>query len=150
MQKETNRAQAVWLALCSQVRVRSYPEEELSDYIAVYKARYIDMAEEYGMTLSQFVENYLQMDMEAFLSQGEAVAKEKVKNDMIFTQLVRDLNVSVSEEEYIKEAQAYFSAEEGEFNSFEEFEAYYTKENLMQNILWDKALKIVIEHARPN
>ena len=147
-EKVLARAKAVWLALLDQVRVRSYPEEELSDYKTLYRKNYEEMAEKYSLTLSQFVENYLETDMEGFLAEGEEAAREKVKNDMIFIQLVRTLKVTLTEEEYEAGAQKYFLEEENEFNSFEEFEEYYTKENLEQNILWDKALGLLIEKVQ--
>lgn len=78
-----------------------------------------------------------------------AAAEEKVKNDMIFTQLVRLQGITLSEEEYSEGAWRYFEKEEGDFSSFEEFEAYYTKETLWQNLIWDKALLNVAERAVP-
>lgn len=147
-EKELQCAQAVWLALCEQVRVKDYPEEELSDYVALYKKNYEEMAEKYGLTLSQLVEEYLYMDMDTFYTKGEEAAREKVKNDMIFLQLVRTFDVTLTEKEYAQGAKAYFEEEAGDFGSFEEFEEYYTKENLEQNILFDKALKILVEKTK--
>ena len=55
--------------------------------------------------------------------------------------------MTLSKEEFETGAREYFANEEGEFTSFEEFVEYYTEENIRQNLIWDKALNLVIENA---
>ncbi|MBR7165643.1 MAG: hypothetical protein IKD18_05125, partial [Clostridia bacterium] len=72
---------------------------------------------------------------------------EMVKNDMIFTQLVRVLEVTLTPEEYRAGLKAYFEKDEAGLPSIEDYEAYYTKKQIWENLLRDKALLLVVEHA---
>ena len=85
--------------------------------------------------------------MEQFQEEARLFAQEKVKNEMIFTQLVRLQGIEITKEEYDEALLEYFEDEKGEFDSIEEFVLYYGEENLHQSILWDKALKAVVDRA---
>ena len=49
--------------------------------------------------------------------------------------------------DFLIKTRYFFEKEEKEFSSFEEFEKYYTKERLFQNLIWDKALLTVAQNA---
>ncbi|MBR5296167.1 MAG: hypothetical protein IKU24_06215 [Clostridia bacterium] len=146
-EKEMAKASAVWLSLLEDVRVRSYPEEEIQDYIVLYKENYEDLAEKFQMSLEDLIEVYMEQTMEEFYEEARIYAQEKVKNDMIFTQLVRIQNIQLDEKEYQAGVEKYFEDEEEDFSSLEEFVSYYGEENLYRSILWDKALKEVVDRA---
>ena len=145
--KEMEKASAVWLALLDEVRVRSYPEKEIASYALVYEEYYRTMAENFDVKFEDFVTVYMEETMEEFKAEARLFAEEKVKNDMIFTQLVRLQGVELSEEEYAAGVQTYFNNEEGDFNSLEEFISFYGEEELRRSILWDKALQQVVSNA---
>lgn len=146
-EKQRAKEQAVWLAVKKNAFVRRFPEEELQDYVATYTKYYEDLAAQYEVSLEQLVTVYMKSDMEAFAEDARAFAEEMVTNDMILVQLVRLQNITLSDEEYLAGARAYFALEESEFGSFEEFTEYYTEENLRRELLWDKALKAVVDRA---
>lgn len=146
-EKESLKVQAVWSAYLDTVEILEYPEAEVGMYLSTYKDYYVELAEQMDMTLAQFLEEYLETDEESFLKEAEEYARELVKNDMILAYLAQKLEVTLSKEEYDKGAQEYYANEKGEFTSFEEFVAYYTEENIRQNLIWDKALNLVIENA---
>lgn len=146
-EKELAKAQAVWLAVKQAASVRKFPERELQTSIALYKQRYTSLAQRFELSLEQLVTVYMESDMETFEADAREYAEEKVKNDMIMTQLVRLQNMTLTDEEYLAGAEEYFAKEENHFASFEEFVEYYTEENLRQSILWDKALKAVVDRA---
>ncbi len=148
-EKEIAKAQAVWLAIKNAASVRKFPQQELLTNIALYKQKYMDLAQRFELSLEQLVTVYMESDMETFEASARAYAEEKVKNDMIMIQLVRLQNITLSDEEYLAGATEYFAKEENDFSSFEEFVEYYTEENLRQSILWDKALKAVVDRAVP-
>lgn len=147
--KEMEKAGAVWLALLDRVRVRSYPEKEIAEYVRIYEENYKDMAKKFDVSFEDLVSVYLEETMEEFLEEARLFAEEKVKNDMIFTQLVRLQGVELSREEYEAGVQEYFENEEAEFSSLEEFISYYGEDKLYESILWDKALKQVVSNAVP-
>jgi len=146
-EKESRKVQAVWSAFCDTVEIRKYPEAELSSYMTTYKNYYRDLAEDMKMTLAEFLAEYLETDEESFLKEAEDHAKELVKNDMIFAYLAQKLKVTLSDEEYSAGLREYYENEESEFASLDEFVEYYTEENIRRNLIWDKALKLVLENA---
>ncbi len=145
--KEMEKAGAVWLALLDGVRVRSYPEKEIAEYIQIYQENYKALAEKFDVSFEDLVKVYLEETMEEFLEEARIFAEEKVKNDMIFTQLVRLQGIEISREEYDAGVLEYFENEEEDFGSVEEFVSHYGEDKLYQSILWDKALKKVVEGA---
>ncbi len=146
-EKEMAKAQAVWLVIKRDAIVRRFPERELQETIEMFKQSYIQLAARFELSLEQLVTVYMESDMETFEADAREYAEEKVKNDMIMTQLVRLQNMTLTDEEYLAGAKAYFEKEESDFGSFEEFLEYYTEENLRREILWDKALKAVVDRA---
>lgn len=146
-EKELAKAQAVWLALKRGASVRRFPEKELQAAIDAYRQQYTDLAARFELSLEQLVTVYMESDMETFEADAREYAEEKVKNDMIMIQLVCLQNMTLTDGEYLEGAKAYYDKEEGNFASFEEFVEYYTEENLRQSILWDKALKAVVDRA---
>ncbi len=148
-EKKLAKGQAVWLAIKNDAEVKKFPERELQDTIDLYRKNYEELAAKFELTLEELVETYLESDMETFEADARTYAEEKVKNDMIMTQLVRSLNITLSDEEYKDGVKAYYEAEEGEFSSLEAFVEFYTEENLRRNLLWDKALKTAEEQAIP-
>lgn len=148
-EKESRKVQAVWAAFYDTVEILKYPEKELNAYLNSYRAYYEDLAENMGLSVEKFLEEYLETDEANFMAEAEEYARELVKNDMILTQLARELETTLSDEEYEKGLKEYFENESGSFTSIEEYVEYYTEENIRQNLIWDKALRTVIEHAVP-
>lgn len=146
-EKESRKVQAVWAAFCDTVEILEYPRAELNGYLTTYKAYYEQLAENMDMTLAEFLEEYLETDEESFLKEAEDYAKELVRNDMILTQLARTLEVTLTEEEYEAGILEYYKNEENSFASLEEYVEYYDEENIRQNLIWDKALRLVIDNA---
>lgn len=146
-QKETNRISAVWTAFCRDVAVLGYPESELQAYEDDYRSYYTEIARTLGMELDVFLAEYMGIDAAGFENEMQVYAKEMVKNDMIFTQLVRVLEITMTPEEYRAGLKAYFEKDEAGLPSIEDYEAYYTKEQIWENLLRDKALLLVVENA---
>ncbi len=148
-EKEERKEQAVWLKLVADAKILGYPEKELQAYTETYCEYYKGMAESFEIPFEDFLEVYMETDKESFEKEAVEVAKEKVKNEMILTQLVRLQNVSLSETEYSEGVKAYYESEKDNFESLDAYVAQYTKENIERNLLWDKALRLVIANAVP-
>ncbi len=146
-EKEKAKAKAVWLKILEDTRVRSYPKKEVEQYILLYKDSFEEEAKRFEVSLAELVTIYMGQSMEQFSADARLFAEEKVKNEMVFTQLVRLQGTQISPEEYEQGLQMYFEDEKNEFGSLEEFISYYGKENLHRSILWDKALKEVVDRA---
>ena len=147
MEKEYEKRVAVWDAFCQGVTVLQYPEAELASYRKDYIAYYENMAKNMEMTLEAFCSGYMEMTVEELNEEAETYAKEMVENDMIFTQLVRSLSLTLTDEEYQLGTEGYFEKEEGNFNSVTEFIDYYGEEQIRENLIRDKALAVLVENA---
>ncbi len=146
-QKAENQRVAVWDAFTRGVVVHAYPEAELAEYRSDHIAYYTALAQGLKMEMADFLSQYMEMTLEEFEAETERYAKEMVKNDMIFTQLARTLQITLSDEEYRLGAERYFEAEETEFDSVTEFITHYTEDRIRENLIRDKALMTVVEHA---
>ncbi len=146
-QKEVNQRLAVWEAFCEGVTVHGYPEKELEEYRSDYLAYYTSLAEGMKMDLETLLSEYMEMTPEEFEEEKESYAEEMVKNDMIFTQLARTLEITLTDEEYRQGAERYFAAEEMDFDSVTEFIRYYTEPRIRENLIRDKAMMTVVENA---
>lgn len=146
-EKKLAKAKAVWLAIKEDAKVKKYPEKELKSALDLYHRNYEMIADRFDLSLEQLVATYLESDMKTFEAEAQKYAEEKVKNDMILTQLVRLQNVTLSDAEYQEGVKNYYKQEEGDFASLEKFISFYTEENLRRNLLWDKALKLAEENA---
>lgn len=146
-ERKLAKAQAVWIAIKEDAKVKKFPEKELKEALALYRQNYESLAARFNLSLEQLVTVYMESDMETFEADAKKYAEEKVTNDMIMTQLVRLQNITLTDEEYLAGAKEYFASEEGDFGSFEEFVEFYTEENLRRNLLWDKALKTAEDSA---
>ncbi len=148
-QKEENRLAAVWTAFTEQVQVFSYPEKNLQGYQNDYLAYYYAFAKSVDMELEAFLEEFLEINKETFDAQMLSYAQEMVRNDMIFTQLIRDLSLTLTDQEYQEGIRGYYENETESFGSLNDFEVHYTKQRLWENLLHDKALAFLVENSVP-
>lgn len=139
-EKEKAMIAAVWLEFVKTVEVIQYPEKELEQYRNDYREYYKLLASDFGVSLEEYVSDYLKSDMETFEKEVLSYGQELCRNEMVFTQLVRQLGVVLSPEEYEAGLERYYSDASGNFSSKEEFEAYYGKSQLTEELTWDKAL----------
>ena len=146
-QKEENQRLAVWEAFCAGVTVHGYPEKEIKEYTEDFRSYYTSLAQGLKMDLEELVSTYMEMTMEEFEEETARYAEEMVKNDMIFTQLARTLEITLTDDEYRLGVERYYAAEETEFDSVTEFIKYYTEESIRENLIRDKAVMVLVENA---
>jgi len=148
-EKEQEQSLAVWEAFCADVKVIAYPETETDAYRSDYANYYQGLANSVGMPFAQFLEEYMEMSVVEFEEEAFRYAREMVKNDMIFTQLIRQLELKLSYEEYQLGLEAYYVEEKDKFSSLEEFVQYYTESQIRENLIRDKVLHYLVENAIP-
>ena len=139
-QKAENRIYAVWAAYSEASEVLKYPEKEIQIYYDDYMAYYVHYAEEYELDLDEFLSEYLNSSVEILEAEAKEHAENSVRSDMIFTQLSRVMGTTLSEEEYQEGLQKYYEKESGTYDTVEEYEADYGKNNIRTSLIWDKSL----------
>lgn len=146
-EKEKDRINAVWASFCQGVTVLGYPEAEVNAYREDYVSYYTEFAQALEMELEAFLGEYMETDLAAFQEDAQAYAREMVKNDMIFVQLSRTLQITLTQEEFQEGAAEYYAAETMEFDTLKDFIDHYSEESIRQNLIRDKALMVVVENA---
>ena len=145
--KEQERITAVWLEFKKTVEILKYPEKELKTYKQDYVDYYEYLAQSYNVSLENYLKVYLDTNLENFQKEAEEYAKELCGNEMVYTHLVKVLEITLSPEEYREGLQRYYEESNGSFASPEECEKYYGENVIRQYLSWDKALMTMAEAA---
>lgn len=148
-QKEVNKASAVYRAFLSQVKVLEYPEKELEEYVEEYQADSKELAQQLEMDYEDYLKEYLETDLASFEAAALKDAKEQVKEEMACIQVSRLMGLVLSEEEYREGLEELFEADtsDEEFESAEEYEAHYTREEIENRLLWRKTFEEMVKRA---
>jgi FKBP-type peptidyl-prolyl cis-trans isomerase (trigger factor) len=147
--KEEDKRAAVYRAFIEGVTVKQYPKKELQEYIDSYTKDSKDLAEDLGMSYAEYLQEYLETDVESFEAMAKKEAQENVKVDMACVQVSRLMNTILSEEEYNAGLQVLYDAEntEEEFSSLKEFEKYHGKNEIRNRLLWKKTFNRMVDEA---
>ncbi len=146
-EKEKALLSTVWIEFVKTVTVLRYPEKELTAYQADYRSYYEMQALQEALSLEEYVTEVLESDMPSFEAEVLNYARELCRNDMIFCRLARHFQTTLSEEEYNVGLSSYYEAVSGSFSSPEEYEAYYGKDQIREELIWHKALRTLVEKA---
>lgn len=87
-----------WDAVMENTTVNSYPTEELQTLIQQYNDTYKGMAEQNSMEFEEFLENYMNMDLDTFNSEVSTVAKQQMKETMAVDLIIEKEKLDASEE----------------------------------------------------
>ena len=145
--KEDEMVSAFWLEFVKTVQVLKYPGIELGLYKQDFIKYHEQMAEYVGMKFDAYLSAYLEIDASQFEKEAQSYAEELCRNEMAFTALSRQFGITISEEEYQRELKKAYQNSGSGFSTVEKFESYYGKSNLMQNLIWDKAMVTVARMA---
>lgn len=148
-QKEAARENAVFTAYMNSVTVKEYPKKEVEAYVEELWQSTVATAEEMGMDVAAYLGTYLSTDEKSHREELEEKARDKVKGEMACIQLSRLRGTTLSEEEYREGVARLFAAEQENagFADLAEFEAYYTKRELREGLLWEKSFQALVEEA---
>ncbi len=145
-EKEEDKIAAVWDAFIAGVEILAYPEAPMQWYRDYYEKEYLSTAEEYGVTLEKYLDTFLQLTPQDYQAQKEEFARRSVKNDMELEQLARESEITLTEEAFLEGVKGYL-ASSGEDLTPEEFIAEHGEEVLRTNLIWDEAIRILVDNA---
>lgn len=103
---------------------------------------YTSYAQQWGMTLENFLSSFMGMDEEGF----KDYVLDQVYDIQVAIAIAEKEKLQVSEEEYKKNLSQY--AEDYGWDSEEELEETYTKDYLKNNMTRDKVLTFLLENAK--
>ncbi|MBQ9080647.1 MAG: trigger factor [Clostridia bacterium] len=122
----------MWQGILEDCEVSEYPEQHVNYYYQLLMSQCESYAANYSMTVDQIM-SLMGWTEESLMER----AREYTKEDMVFYTIVRAEGFEVSDEEY-KEGIARYAESAGADSAT--LEAYYGKDYLEENLLWDKML----------
>lgn len=122
-------------------------EEEIAYYVADLKAQYEMYAAYYGVDLESYVTMAIGGTMEDFEESCRESAIYTIKSGLVQAAIVEKEGLELVDGEYETKATEYM--EQFGYETLEEFEETYTKEMITNQILADKAMAVLVNHAVP-
>lgn len=136
-------ASSVQSALMENVEIKKYPEEVVNEQIAQLTDTYTQMAQMYGMELSDFLETYMQMSEEDFNAQLKEAAQMTAAFDEAVKLIAEKQRLEPSEEEYQEKAAEY--AQAAGVEDVETYEEQVGKELLEKAVLRECVVDYLVD-----
>ena len=143
----------VWSAVLDDAEIVAYPEALYNEYVEYFEEYYISMYEYYatyyGMEMGEYLETAMGMTEEEFkadLHESAVQYANGALKEELTMYAVADVafNREISESEYEAFLQKYAKDND---TTVEELKKTYTKEDLLQNMLWDKVMVYLYDNA---
>lgn len=146
-QKTSSAEQQMYLDVFQSIiddsEITNVPDDAVENMRINMNSTYESYASMYGLTLEQFINYYFGMSIDAYNTELSNLAEYRVKEQLILSEIIKLESITISDEEYQELLES--SAAENEFETGEEFEAYYGKDAIMESFLMDKAYNIVVD-----
>ena len=137
----------LWQRVLDGAVVLQYPEKEYENYYTEYLDGYTSLAEGYGMTLSELVEE-MGLTMDGFYQEADGVTKTYIKEDLVVYAIAEAQGITLTEEEYDAAVLDYYNASGSAYYvSAELMEQTLGRQILTQQFLSEKVLDFLCESA---
>jgi len=124
------------------------PEFEVERYYSEFIAQYTQLAAQNSMTLEQFLSSNYGVTTQVFSTDMRGYAEEYVHDDLFMYSIMKAENITFTDADYTEELEKYFDMYNyGYFLTKEEFEEYYSKDELKKAMLQDKVINFLIANA---
>ncbi len=144
--KEERLQYYAWEALREKCTVNSYPQSEVDEYVQSGIDYYTYYASYFGMEYEAFCETYLQMTAEEFKAQLTEDAKKYICQEYAVELIAETEKMTISDELYEKELNAYFE-EQTQYTDVAEYEEAVGETAIKQSILYDMVTALITEHC---
>ncbi len=136
-----------WSAVMDSSEVIKYPKEEVDAAVKAIDSNYTDIAKQIDskLTLEEYVSQYLNKTMEDYRAEALSLAQNNVAEQMVMNYIVKNENITVSDEEY--ENGLVELAAKYDFESPEAFETHYGTSLIRQSMLFEKIMTLILENA---
>ena len=132
---------AIWQTLLDSTEI-TYNKGEVAGLVEQMKNQYVQYYNAYGMKLSDYLE-YAGMTEEEFDQQMDTSVRNSLKNIVIAMTVAREEGLEVTETEYREDVDP--DVEAGTFDSLEEFQAMYPKQDTVDSLLYYKVLEWIAD-----
>lgn len=136
----------VFNKIIENTEIISYPQSAIDKFLTEMDKYYSKYAEEANLEFSEFITQQLGVSEEEYREQSKIMAEDTVGQQLIIEAIVEAENLKVSKKELKDEIDKYLKnygieSREMLFNQISE-------EQIKENILWEKALKFIIDNAK--
>ncbi len=135
----------VWQQVMDNATITQLPQDKVDEEVEAMYAAYEEYAGYYGMTMEDFLEQS-GMTEEDFRAEMTTYAEETVSRQLVFYAIVEAEGLTISDEEYAEQAQTM--ADDYGYESVEAMEEALGQDVLKEDMLWTKALAVVMDNAQ--
>ncbi len=118
----------------------SLPEEEIERIYNMNRATYEDYAAMYGVDYETFLSEYIGATDE----QLREICESYVKEDLTLYQLVKELDIELTDEEFMEGCE-FYAQQYG--MTVDEFLSYYNEEDVRLSLIYEEVLTVIAESA---
>lgn len=137
----------IFQTLCDKITVEEYPEDKYQKYYDKTVKQYEDIAKNYNQDLEAFVTETAGSTVEEFYKFVDEYAKTSVETELIFFYIAYREGIieNLTEEDYTE----YLNSLYPDYTeTAEQFEELYTRELVMSNMIYEKVVKLLFDHAK--
>lgn len=138
---ESNLKERLWKKVVDNATMSGYPADLYNDIVAELDGHIEDEAKDEGISVEEYKKQYQYTD--------EKLDEEytyNVKSELVMWQLVKDLGLEASDDEIEEMYENEY--EEVNLDSVEEMKKLYTKDEMKEAVLLDKAQQYVFDNAK--
>ncbi len=137
---ESNMYSQLWTLVVDASEVIAYPGQEVERVYGEERQMYENYASYYGVDYDTFLSSYLNLTDEELYEESENYVKE----DLVMYQLVKELEISLTDEEY-EEGLQFFADYYG--TTSDDLISYYGEDTIRTTILWQSLMEKIAEFA---
>ncbi len=144
---EYNYQSQVFQTLCDKITIEKYPEDKYQKYYDDTVKQYEDIAKNYNQDLETFITETVASTVEEFYQFVDEYSKTSVETELIFFYIAYREGIieNLTEEDYTE----YLNSIYPDYtDTAEQFEELYTRELIMSNMIYEKVVKLLFEHAK--
>lgn len=144
----------LWNAIVEDAKVKKYPKEEVKRAKKEVDAQLEQYAAQYNMSLDDLVKNMMQMTEDEYKDYSKEQAKLTVKQEMIFSALLKERNITLTNSEYKKRLEELKKEQNIDDEEFKKnsggktFEESIDKNKLVRAFLIDKVCEDALSKAK--
>ncbi|MDO4454392.1 MAG: trigger factor, partial [Eubacteriales bacterium] len=144
-QQRGTELQKIYALLVQNCEVVEYPQELLDYGVSQFTRNYTNYAEQYGMSLEDFIQGMFGMTLEQFEEQALINTKETARQEMLLKAIAEKEDLELTEEEY-KEGLKKYTSDYG-FASEEALLEANSEEIVRDALLQDKVMQFLLDNA---
>ncbi|WP_099467215.1 trigger factor [Konateibacter massiliensis] len=135
---ESTKQGDIWTTVKENCQITEYPQDLVDKYSEQINTMYSAYAEQMGVTVDEFMSSYVGTSVEDY-------AKQVAAEEMIFRMIVKDADLTVSDDIFNEKA-AEMATTYG-YESGDALVEAYGKEELMDSVLWDVMMDYLVENS---